>query len=169
MPAASDDGSMEKVSIEDVPVRNNPLEVHSVRKPVSKELGTSDFAMNYFELEPGESFSGGLHTHHDQEEVFYVESGETTFEVGVDREEVIVDERELVRFEPGEFQTGYNSGDERVVGWALGAPGARHDWDELESIVDCRECGEETGHATTLTDGGRFRLTCNDCGTSFTL
>jgi mannose-6-phosphate isomerase-like protein (cupin superfamily) len=160
---------MEKVAIEDVDVQRNPLEVHSVRKPVSSVLGTTDFAMNYFELEPGESFSGGLHTHHDQEEVFYLESGEATFEVGREREEVVVGERELIRFAPGEYQTGYNSGDERVVGWALGAPDARHDWDDLESIVDCRECGEETGHTTTLTDGSRFELTCNDCGTSFTL
>jgi hypothetical protein len=103
---------VEKAAIGDVPVRNNPLEVHSVRKPVS---------------------------------------------------------RELVRFAPGEYQTGYNSGEGRTVGWALGAPGARHDWDELESIVDCRECGKETGHATTLTDEGRFELTCNGCGTSFAL
>jgi mannose-6-phosphate isomerase-like protein (cupin superfamily) len=160
---------MEKVAVEDVRVETNPLEVHSVRKPVSRALGTTDFAMNYFELEPGESFSGGLHTHHDQEEVFYVESGETTFEVGVEREEVVVGERELIRFAPGEYQTGYNSGSERTVGWALGAPGARHDWEELESMVDCRECGEETGHATTLTDEGQFRLVCNDCGTSFTI
>jgi mannose-6-phosphate isomerase-like protein (cupin superfamily) len=160
---------MERVAIEDVRVETNPLDVHSVRKPVSSALGTTDFAMNYFELEPGESFSGGLHTHHDQEEVFYVETGETTFEVGREREEVAVGEGELIRFAPGEYQTGYNSGEERVVGWALGAPDARHDWEDLESLVDCRECGEETGHATTLTDEGRFELTCNDCGTSFTL
>ncbi|MFC6938547.1 cupin domain-containing protein [Salinirubellus sp. GCM10025818] len=160
---------MEKVAIEDVDVQRNPLDVHSVRKPVSSVLGTTDFAMNYFELEPGESFSGGLHTHHDQEEVFYLESGEATFEVGREREEILVGERELIRFAPGEYQTGYNSGDERAVGWALGAPDSRHDWEDLESIVDCRECGEETGHATTLTDEGRFELTCNDCGTSFTL
>lgn len=98
-----------------------------------------------------------------------MESGETTFEVGLDREEVGGGERELIRFAPGEYQTGYNAGDERAAGWALGAPGARHDWEDLGSIDDCRECGEETGHTTTMTDGGRFRLTCNDCGTSFTL
>ncbi|MFC4437716.1 MULTISPECIES: cupin domain-containing protein [Natrialbaceae] len=57
------------------------MEVHSVRRPVSRTLDFTDFAMNYFELEPGESFSGGLHTHHDQEEVFYVREGVATFEI----------------------------------------------------------------------------------------
>jgi mannose-6-phosphate isomerase-like protein (cupin superfamily) len=160
---------MEKVSIEDVPVQNSPLGVHSVRKPVSSLLGTTDFAMNYFELEPGESFSGGLHTHHDQEEVFYVEEGHARFDVGLDGESVTVEEGELIRFEPGEFQAGYNEGEGTLVGWALGAPGSQHDWDEIESVVDCRDCGEETPHGLELTDEGRFRMTCNDCGTSFTV
>jgi mannose-6-phosphate isomerase-like protein (cupin superfamily) len=160
---------MEKVAIEDVEVQNSPLGVHSVRKPVSAALGTEHFAMNYFELAPGESFSGGLHTHHDQEEVFYVESGRCTFTVGLERETVAVDAGELIRFGPGEFQMGVNDGEEPVVGWALGAPGSRHDWDEIESVVDCRKCGEETPHGLELTDEGRFRLTCTVCETSFTV
>ncbi len=165
---------MEKVALEDVDVEVNPLEVHSVRKPVSQVLDTDHFAMNYFELEPGESFSGGMHAHHDQEEVFYVETGEATFDLlpeppeGPDHdpegETVTVEGRELVRFAPGEFQTGYNSGGERLVGWALGAPGDRHDWDELESVVHCVDCGGETVHDVDLTDEGRFRVVCTECG-----
>jgi hypothetical protein len=190
---------MEKVAIDDIPTENSPLGVHSLRKPVSSALGTEHFAMNYFELQPGESFSGGLHTHHDQEEVFYVLEGEVEFEMlasqrdadrsseesGVedpgersrrersdprdfsDREETTVAAGELIRFEPGEYQTGWNRADEPAAGWALGAPGAQHDWDELESVVDCRECGDETPHATRINENGRFEMTCNDCGTSF--
>jgi quercetin dioxygenase-like cupin family protein len=163
---------MQKVNIdEDVDVEVNPMEVHDVRKPVSRVLGTEHFAMNYFELAPGDSFSGGLHTHHDQEEVFYVEEGTTEFEVGRDGETVTVDEGELIRFEPGEFQTGYvpDDAETRTVGWALGAPGASHDWDELESVVYCRECDDERVHATRMTDEGRFQMTCNDCETEFTV
>ncbi|PSP81439.1 cupin [Halobacteriales archaeon QS_1_68_20] len=160
---------MQKVAIDEVDNQVSPLGVHSVRRPVSAVLGTDHVAMNYFELEPGESFSGGLHTHHDQEELFYVEEGTATFEVGIDREEVTVEAGEVIRFEPGEYQTGVNRSEETVVGWALGAPGAQHDWDELRSMVDCRECGEETPHETGLTDGGRFAFTCTDCGTSFTI
>jgi quercetin dioxygenase-like cupin family protein len=154
---------MEKTAIEEVDVELNPMEVHSVRKPVSRALGTEHFAMNYFELEPGESFSGGLHAHDDQEEVFYVEEGTAAFDVGVDRETTEVEGGELIRFSPGEFQMGYNVGDDTLVGWALGAPGASHDWDDLVSRVHCPECGEETTHDTDLVEG-RFQVTCEECG-----
>jgi uncharacterized cupin superfamily protein len=95
---------MEKVAIEDVENEVNPMRVHSVRRPVSRALGTEHFAMNYFELEPGESFSGGMHTHHDQEEVFYVQEGTATFETPDG--EPVVREGELIRFAPGEYQKG---------------------------------------------------------------
>jgi quercetin dioxygenase-like cupin family protein len=127
---------MNKVSIDDVGIGANPMEAHSVRKPVSRALGTEHFAMKYFELEPGEPFSGGMHTHHDQEEVFYVQSGTATFEKP-DRE-VAVEEGEVIRSAPGEYHKGYNDpgeGDGTVVAFALGAPGAAHDWDELEFPV----------------------------------
>ena len=155
---------MEHVSIDDVDNEPNPMNVHEVRRPVGRALGLSDFAMNYFELDAGESFSGGLHTHRDQEEVFYIQEGTATFETPDD--EIVVDAGELIRFAPGEFQMGYNDGDDLVVGFAFGAPGAVHDWDELESLVHCRECGEETRHATTLTDGA-FELSCLDCENTF--
>jgi quercetin dioxygenase-like cupin family protein len=154
---------MDTVTIDDVPVERNPMQVHDIRKPVSRKLGTEHFAANYFELEPGDSFSGSLHRHHDQEEVFYIEQGQTTFEVGLDREEINVSGGELIRFEPGEFQQGYNTGDERVVGWAFGAPGATHDWAELESRAHCPECDAETTQSVALADG-RFEPTCTDCG-----
>ncbi|WP_049996418.1 cupin domain-containing protein [Halococcus sediminicola] len=160
---------MEKVTIDDVPVVNNPLGVHSVRKPVSRDLGTTDFAMNYFELEPGDSFSGGLHAHHDQEEVFYIEEGTATFEVGREREEHEVAAGEVIRFSPGEFQMGKNTSDERVVGFALGAPKARHDFEEMESLVHCRECDAETVHDLDLTEQGAFAFACTECGNEFTI
>ena len=161
---------MKKVAIDEVRNEVNPLQVHDTRRPVSDALGTEHVAMNYFELGPGDSFSGGLHTHHDQEEIFYVEEGEVVFEVGLEREEVSVSSGELIRFAPGEFQVGTVPDDgERTVGWAVGAPGARHDWDALESVVPCRECGTEEIHATRLTDEGRFAFTCTDCGTQFSL
>ena len=155
---------MRKVAIDEVDIELSPLGVHSVRRPVSDALGTEHFAMNYFELEPGESFSGGLHTHHDQEEVFYVQSGTATFDVGLDREPVDVDAEEIIRFPPGEFQEGYNDGDEPVTGFAFGAPAAKHDWEDIEAMMPCSECGEETGHGMALTDEGQFRFMCGECG-----
>ena len=158
---------MEYVSIDDVRIETSPLDVHSVRRPVSRALGTTDFAMNYFELEPCESFSGGFHTHYDQEEVFYVQEGTATFDT--EEGQVTVDAGEVIRFAPGEFQTGYNASDDLVVAFALGAPGAVHDWDQIETTVECRECETETGHGLELTERGGFRLTCTACETSFTV
>lgn len=162
---------MERVAIEDVDDEANPLADHEVRKPLSRALGAEHVAMNYFELSPGESFSGGLHAHHDQEELFYVASGTVRFEVGRDRETVAVGPGEVIRFAPGEFQTGGVPEDagEGVVGFALGAPGASHDWDDLSSVVYCRECDSERVHETTPTGDDRFRFTCTACGNEFAL
>ncbi|MFB6143001.1 MAG: cupin domain-containing protein [Halorientalis sp.] len=153
---------MEKVSLEAVRVENNPLDIHSLRKPVSDALGTEHFAFNYFELQPGESFSGGMHRHHDQEELFYVLEGTATFETPEETVEVPADG--CIRFAPGEYQTGGNRTDDLVRGFAIGAPGARHDWDQLDALLPCSECGEETDHAMALTEDGRFEFACRECG-----
>ena len=123
-----------EIAIEDVDVERSPLGVHSVRNPVSGAPGTDQFATNRFEPEPGESFSGGLYTHHDQEEVFCVQSSEATFDVA-DRpdssatETVTVGAGEVIRFPPGQFQEGYNDSDndDAVVGFAFGAPSDRRE------------------------------------------
>jgi uncharacterized cupin superfamily protein len=165
---------MRKVTIDEVDSELSPLGVHSERKPVSKALGTEDVAMNYLELEPGDSFSGSLHTHHDQEEIFYILAGTATFDVATEPstdavESVTVEAGDAIRFPPGEFQEGYNEGDERVVGLAIGAPSSRHEWDEIESVVHCPDCEEETGHGLWIDDDGTFEMTCNDCGTVVTM
>ncbi|PLK18237.1 cupin, partial [Natronobacterium gregoryi] len=38
---------MEKRAIDDIELELSPDEVHSVRRPISKALGFTDFAMNY--------------------------------------------------------------------------------------------------------------------------
>jgi uncharacterized RmlC-like cupin family protein len=166
---------MRTLAVDDVDVEPSPLGVHSGRRPVSDALGTDHFAMNYFELQPGESFSGGLHTHHDQEEVFYVLEGTATFDVADEpssdaTESVTVEAGEVVRFPSWQFQEGYNGddADEPVVGFAFGAPSSRHDWESIESVLHCGECGQETGHRLSLTEAGRFEFTCGQCGNKLT-
>ncbi|MFP4632703.1 MAG: cupin domain-containing protein [Halobacteriales archaeon] len=160
---------MKKASVDEVRSEPNPLGVHEIRKPLGRVLGVENFAMNYFELDAGESFSGGLHTHHDQEEVFYVMQGTAEFETPDDT--VTVEAGEGIRFAPGEFQQGSAADDtgETVKAFAFGAPGKMHDWDDLESLVYCRECETETGHWTRMNENGEFELTCRECGNSFTL
>lgn len=138
---------MEKVAIEE---QNDWMGPATVKRPLGEALGTEDVAINYYELEPGESFAFGYHAHERQEEVFYVLEGEATFETGEPHTDpgaaggtvrVIAGPGELVRFAPGEWQQGYNDGDERVVAVAIGAPA---DAGDTTILRKCRECGERT-------------------------
>ena len=145
---------MEKVSIDDL--ENDPR-VADVQKHATGPLGLSDMALNYYELEPGESFSGGMHTHMDQEEVFYVIEGTATFETPDGAHEVGPDG--AVRFAPGEYQEGKNEGDDRVCALAMGAP---QGMGETRAKVPCAECGADY-HVAEVGDDG-VTLTCPDCG-----
>jgi uncharacterized cupin superfamily protein len=165
---------MERAAIEAVEHVAHPMGVNSVRKSLSEALGTTEFGMVYYELEPGESFSGGLaHRHDDQEEVFYIVEGTTVFEIGAEREQVTVDAGEAIRVPPSEFQKGANAGDERVVALGLGAPGRRHDWEELDVLLECPNCEAETVHDCLPVDSGEWQAeridleaTCQECGAS---
>ena len=134
------------------------------RRSLSEPLNTADLAMNHYALEPGEAFSGGLHAHLDQEEVFYIQEGTATFETKseatVDSELVEVAAGETIRFAPGEFQQGRNESDERVVALALGAP---KESTEGRVPQPCPECGESDVLAITMTDDG-MGLECPECG-----
>ena len=147
---------MRKISV-DVPERvPSPA---SVRRPLADALGAENVAINYYELEPGESFAFGYHKHDEQEEVFYVVSGTATFET--EDGEVDVHAGEVIRFPPGEFQQGWNRGDERVVALALGAP---KETSGGALRRECPDCGERTPHTFGSEDEGRTRLTiCLDC------
>ena len=156
---------MERTALDDVENDPHPMGINTVQKPLSAALGAEDVAINYFELGPGEKFSGGLHTHHDQEEIFYVQSGSATFEVGKGRETVTVGPDGAIRFAPGEFQHGYNPEDaeEDVVGLAIGAPSERHDWDQIESYSYCPECERERSFSVEPIDDG-LATVCQHCG-----
>jgi len=155
---------MEKVTIDDIEEEPHPMGVNTHRHPVSDVLGTEDVAIVHFDLDPGESFSGGLHTHHDQEEVFYVLEGRATFDIGEEREEVPVGAGEVIRIPPGQFQFGYNDSEGRVEGVAIAAPGARHNWEDIESLAPCPECETETSHGVKPLDDGELLAYCEECG-----
>jgi mannose-6-phosphate isomerase-like protein (cupin superfamily) len=152
-------------SIENEP---HPMGVNTVRKSLASAFSLDYFSSVYYELDPGESFSGGLHTHHDQEELFYVIEGTATFEIREDPDgsstKMNVKAGECIHFEPGDvFQMGVNESDEQVVGLAIAGPGASHEWDAIEAIVYCPDCETETSQSVALVSGG-LELTCNECG-----
>lgn len=173
---------MQKISIDDIDSGSFDTEIHADRRSLSDPLNTSNVAITYYALEPGERFSGSVHTHLDQEEVFLIIEGTATFELrapprGADgrtgseatretsQREISVRENEAVRFAPGEFQSGKNDSDETVVAFALGAPRDSEDVrvsriPALDNTdVACPDCDRDSMRISP--NGG---LICPDCG-----
>jgi uncharacterized cupin superfamily protein len=148
---------MERVTIDDIEPSAFGSDID--RRGLSEPLGTTDFAINRYRLDPGERFSGSLHAHMDQEEVFVVVDGEATFETM--NGEVTVSAGEAVRFPPGEFQSGKNDADEPLVAFAMGAP---RDTEDVRIPQECPECGHENMRAVPSDDG--FDLHCPECDTA---
>jgi len=164
---------MRKVAIDDVDIEVSPLKVHSVRRPVSDALGTEHFAMNYFELEPGDRSRADSTRTTIRRRLFNpVRRGDVRRRRRT---------RHLTRRSRSPSAAARSSGSPRrvpdgvqrrakrepVVGFAFGAPSSSHDFGEIESAIPCQECGEETGHGMALTDNGNFEFTCTQCGNSF--
>jgi uncharacterized cupin superfamily protein len=148
---------MRKVSLSGQDSRMGPA---AVSVPLTDELGAADAALNYYELEPGDSFAYGFHAHEKQEEFFHVLEGTVTFET-LDGD-VDVEAGEVARFGPGEFQRGVNEGDERVRALAIGAPQEAGD---TEILRECEECGERTTQDIELADDrSEIRTVCEACG-----
>jgi len=166
---------MDRTSLDDVERVPHFMGVNSHRKPLARALDGLGFAVTYFELDPGESFSGGLHTHTDQEELFVVLEGDATWETraepGGATETFTVGADEAVHFEAdGVYQQGRNESDGVVRGFGVGVPGARHDWAGVRSLVDCGTCGRETvyafrDHADASPDPADLTAACTACGT----
>lgn len=127
---------MEKLRIDEV---DNSVQPAAVMRKLTDTLGLTDMAINYYELEPGDSFAFAYHSHEVQEEVFYVQEGTATFET--EDGDVDVEAGEILRFGRDEFQRGWNRGDERVVALALGAP---LEYGTQPKLRACDACGERT-------------------------
>ena len=157
---------METVSIDDLDPA--PAENDVDRRALTGPLNAANVAINRYALDPGERFSGSLHAHADQEEVFLIVEGEATFETYSPRGrteparssgEITVGENEAIRFAPGEFQSGKNATDEPVVALALGAP---RDSEDVRVPLPCPEGGHKD-RRPVVTDGAEI-LVCPDCG-----
>lgn len=141
---------------------------------IGEAVDTTDVAINHYQLEPGAGFPSGLHAHVDQEEVFVVLDGEARFSYlpempAPDGEEptgreLTVAAGGVLRFEPGEFQTGWNpeSATEPLRALALGAPKPTAD---VRIPALCPDCGESTLRLGT--EGDAFTFDCPTCTASF--
>jgi len=147
---------MERVTVDDLDPTDDGRDRE--RRGLSGALGTTDVAVNHYRLAPGERISG-LHAHGDQEEVFLVVEGEATWET-LDGTATVAS-GELVRFGPGEYQSGTNGSDGEVVVLAMGAP---PDSEDVRIPLACPDCGHEYVRPTLAADGETPVLSCPDCG-----
>lgn len=149
---------MERVSVDDL---EDSVQPATVMRHLSDPLGLTDMAINYYELEPGDSFAFAYHSHEVQEEVFYVIEGTATFET--ESGPVDVGAGEAIRFGREELQRGWNHGDERVVALALGAP---LEYGTQVKLRHCPACGEETDQELAGADDEEAVVArCKRCGT----
>ncbi|WP_232688470.1 cupin domain-containing protein [Halobacterium zhouii] len=145
---------MRHAALEDQPTAVSAADVF---RPLTDALGLTDIALNHYELTPGDSLGFCYHAHETQEEVFCVTEGVVTFDTEDGRERVAAGE--LVCFGPGEFQRGFNRGDERAAVLAIGAP---RDGGEVELKRACPDCGKRTPHRIEWENGDAVP-TCRSC------
>lgn len=168
---------MQHVSLDELDRVPHFMGANTDRRPLSRAIDEMGFATTYLELEPGESFSGGLHTHTDQEELFLVLSGTATWETkgaaGAEAEKFDVGPMEAVHFGEGDvYQTGRNESDGPVTGLAIGVGAPRHSWEGVEALVDCPTCEAETVHSLAapnavdrwMPEMEEMTITCTECG-----
>ncbi|SDJ45130.1 Cupin domain-containing protein [Halovenus aranensis] len=149
---------METVSIDEL---ENSIQPAARICRLTDALGLTDVALNYYELEPGDSFAFAYHSHELQEEVFYIQNGTATFET--DDGDVEVGAGELIRFGREEFQRGWNYGDETVVALALGAP---QESGTQVTLRYCQHCDQKTDNSLDSADNESAVVArCTDCGT----
>ncbi|QIB76260.1 cupin domain-containing protein [Halogeometricum borinquense] len=153
---------MEHIDVDDIDTFPHPMGSTSGGQALSDELGATNVALNRYTLEPGEGSSGGLHTHLDQEEVFYVLSGTVTFQTA--EGSVEVSEDEAVRFAPGDYHHGTNQSDDPATVLAIGAPGPQHDWEQIRVPMPCPDCEDVDALGIRFTDDGETALSCPECG-----
>ncbi|WP_137284135.1 cupin domain-containing protein [Halorussus salinisoli] len=93
-----------------------------VQRAVGDAAGLENAALNLYEVEPGEQIPLAYHYHDDQEEVFYVESGE--LHVETPEGEQVVPEGNVFVVEPDSPQRAFVPADasETVRTLVLGAP-----------------------------------------------
>ena len=93
-----------------------------VQRALGDAAELANVAVNLYEVEPGEQIPLAYHYHDDQEEVFYVESGD--LHVETPEGEKVVSEGHLFVVEPDSPQRAFNPEDaaDTVRTLALGAP-----------------------------------------------
>jgi uncharacterized cupin superfamily protein len=154
---------MEKVPMAEAP--QSISENGPDRLALDEALGATDMAIKYYDLAPGDIFSGGFHTHHTQEEIFVILEGEATWDTEDGEASMTIAEGEAVRFAPGEFHHGYvaEDADQGVRALAMGAPPGMP---ETVTVFTCPACGTEDAKHDVDFHEESLETICQECGNS---
>lgn len=149
---------MEKIRIKEL---ERYMGAASELRPLGPALGAENVAIFYYELDPGDSLLwGGIFRYEEREELCYIQEGSITFET--EEGDVPAEAGEVVRFAPGEWKGGTNTGSERTVALLLGSP---QDRGSLETQLECPECGDRTLQEIEMTEARDLLMTnCAECG-----
>lgn len=149
---------MDTARIDDI---ENSVQPAAVMKHLTDALSLTDLAINYYELEPGDSFAFAYHDHEIQEEVFYIQTGTATFDT--EDGPVEVGPKELIRFGRNEFQRGWNRDEELVTALALGAP---LDYGDMTKLRYCEHCEQQYHNDLESADDEPDTVValCSNCG-----
>lgn len=145
---------MEKIDIQDT--RAVAIGDASVRRALSEAGAITGLSINQYRIAPDEGLPAGLHAHMDQEEIFLVTKGTLTFETL--EGPVVVSESELIRFAPGEYQSGKNESEIVAEVLAIGAP---RETTDIRIPVQCPACGSDSVRLDF--DGERVTFVCPTC------
>ena len=124
----------------------------SVRRAVGEAADLTEFAVNRYEVQPGEQIPLAYHVHGEQEELFYVLSGTLSVETPEGIYEVGTDE--VLAVEPESPQRAFvpESAGETTVVLAVGAPAV----DDVRPYdPDAETDGGRDDERRAETDGGR--------------
>lgn len=147
---------MERVTIDQI---ETVVDSATSKRPLTDALNASHLAIDYYELAPGDSFAYGYHMHEEQEEVFIIQARTVTFET--EDGEINVEEGDVIRFAPGEYQQGTNRSSNHVEAIALGAP---QETGGSEIFRHCERCEKSTPQSDEWTaDRNAKQTRCNEC------
>lgn len=147
------------VAIDEIANRIAPADE---KREIDEAVGATAMGVNLYVARPGQLLPIGMHSHPDQEELFYVISGTLVFETPDDDYEIGADEVFFVA--PDNPHRGRAVGEEPARVLAIGAPGEA---DRAEISEACPRCGEVGGREFAIDDAGDERelvVTCEGCG-----
>jgi Uncharacterized conserved protein, contains double-stranded beta-helix domain len=106
----------------------------SVQRAISDAVGLENVAVNRYEAEPGEALPLAYHYHDDQEELFYVLSGQLVVETPDGEYEVGADEVFVVEPDSPQYATAAEDADGTTQVLVVGAPRVDdvHPYEEAE-------------------------------------